>query len=300
MTQNPYLYGAASAEPPGYSTRQPEKRGPDGGKTIWGQPDSKPGRFLWWDLLPVLPYFILMVVLPLGIWLLVGPAETPDDASGPILADPQAAFLENALYFVVLTALCLAVSAKALWRSLRVFTHTGLAWLKILLIPALYVGALLTNMILGMLAMGVTGVEPEVSANQMGIQEMTGVIPFWAALVVFGLLGPYVEEYFFRHLLIGKLSRHINIWVCAVISMAIFALMHVWEELVSGEFTLLIITLAPYLGLSVIFTLTYIFTGRSLMFVWLLHAFNNSMALVMTYFVLPHVEDIMPVGFGIF
>lgn len=263
-------------------------------KGIWGQPDSRPGRFRWWDLLPAVPYLGVMMVMPLVITFLMGPSveqtEGVVDADG---VDWLVEFVFNALLFVTFFGLALGVSGKALWRSARTFTHHALAWLKLVLVPVLWVAVLVVNAVLMAILMLIFGSEPEVSANQTGVEEMVGAVPFWAALLVFGVLGPYVEEYFFRHLLVGKLSRHLNIWVCAVLSILPFAFVHVAEELASGDLQLVLATVLPYLTMSVVFTLAYILSGRSLMFAWLLHAFNNSMALILQTFVMPHLPDDM-------
>lgn len=263
-------------------------------KGIWGQPDSSPGRFSWWDLLPTVPYLGVMVLLPLLLTALLGPSI--DEASGLMemdSADWALEFAVNAALFIVLFGLALGVSGKAVWRSMRTFSHHALAWLKLIAVPALWVMVLVINAVLMALLMMIFGSEPETSVNQAGVEEMVAAVPFWAALLVFGVLGPYVEEYFFRHLLVGKLSRHLNIWICAVISIVPFAFVHVAEELLSGDLQLVLSTVLPYLTMSVVFTLVYILSGRSLMFAWLLHAFNNSMALVLQTFVLPHLPDEM-------
>ncbi|GAA1810777.1 CPBP family intramembrane glutamic endopeptidase [Nesterenkonia flava] len=256
------------------------------------QPDSRPGRFLWWDLLPTVPYVVLFFGLPLFFTLVFGRQESTGGEAEAGMADPMLVFLENAIIFGGIFALCLLVSGKALLRSTITFTHRAIAWLKLLLIPAIWFGVILANLFMTLVIWRLTGQEPDTSANQAGIEEMTGVVPFWAALAIFGLIGPYVEEYFFRHLLVGKLSRHLNIWICGVISVAIFAFMHVAVELFSGDWMLLLLTVVPYLTMSVAFTVAYILTGRSLAFVWLLHAFNNCVALLVTYYVLPWAEEL--------
>lgn len=291
------VYGSAGPMPsPGVDPRGrplPDPRDKYS-KGIWGQPDSLPGRFRWWDLFPTVPYLGVMVVLPLLVTALMGPSTSEAaDLMEMDRTDWVLEFAFNAVLFVILFGLSIGVSGKALWRSMRTFSHHALAWLKLIAVPALWVVVLVINAVLMALLMLIFGSEPETSANQAGVEEMVAAVPFWLALLVFGLLGPYVEEYFFRHLLVGKLSRHLNIWVCAVISILPFAFVHVAEELVSGELQLVLATVLPYLTMSVVFTLAYIFSGRSLMFAGLLHAFNNSMALVLQTFVLPHIPDEM-------
>ncbi|MDS2172804.1 CPBP family intramembrane metalloprotease [Nesterenkonia sp. CL21] len=272
-------------QPPAQTLPDPKDRYSRG---IWRQPDSRPGRFLWWDLLPTVPYLVII----LGANLVTMMFFPGGDEVTLTSAESRQEFLINGLIFGSLTVLILAVAGKALWRSLVVFTHHALAWLKIFLIPAMWLSIVVLNVMLMALIMTVTGQEPETSANQAGIEAMLQAVPFWAALLVLGLLGPLVEEYIFRHLLIGKLSRHLNIWLCAVISVLPFALIHVSSEIISGDLMGVLTTVVPYLTMSIIFTLAYIFSGRSLLFVWLVHAFNNCMAVTLQYWLSPLLEDI--------
>ncbi|WP_258934298.1 CPBP family intramembrane metalloprotease [Nesterenkonia pannonica] len=200
-------------------------------------------------------------------------------------------FAENAVIFGILLALILPLNLKALIRSFRVFTHSGLAFLKLLAVPGLWLVTIVANLIITLLIMAIFGQEPTTSENQVGLEAMMQVVPFWAALLLFGIVVPYIEEYFFRHQLVGKLSTKLNIWVCAVISILIFAAVHVTAELVTGDLMLIMTSLFTYLTMSIIMTLAYIFSGRSLAFAWFVHAFNNIVAVCSMYFLLPYVDD---------
>ncbi|MFP3480898.1 CPBP family intramembrane glutamic endopeptidase, partial [Burkholderia sp. SIMBA_057] len=65
------------------------------------------------------------------------------------------------------------------------------------------------------------------SENQLGIQGLLQHVPAWLMVPLLVVLGPFVEEYLFRHLVIGKLSRHVNIWICCALSVFLFASIHV-------------------------------------------------------------------------
>ncbi|GAA1140252.1 CPBP family intramembrane glutamic endopeptidase [Nesterenkonia lutea] len=257
-----------------------------------GQRDSEPGRFTWSDLIAVLAYVVVMLVGGVSLLGLVPPFSTML-GSGIEEEVQQAQFLLNVVGYGLIFALAIAFSAKAFWRSVKAFGY--LWWLKLLLVPVAWVGTLILT---ALVVFGLGG-EPETSENQLAIEGMLQYVPFLAAVVVMGLLGPYVEEYFFRHLLIGKLSRFINIWICGVISVITFPLLHFIPALVTmlispGMATdLTIVSVVPYLVMGSVFTLAYILTGRSLVYAWLLHAFNNVMALVMAYFVQPRLEQFL-------
>ena len=113
---------------------------------------------------------------------------------------------------------------------------------------------LLTIMVNGIIA-ALTG-QVVTSENQAALESMAGTVPLPVMLVVTALFGPFVEEYLFRHLLIGKLSRKLNVWVCAVISV-LFASIHFvgagigsWTEVV------------PYVMLGVMMAVAYILSGK--------------------------------------
>lgn len=256
------------------------------------QRDSEPGRFIWGDLIAVLAYVVVMLVGGVSLLALLPPFSTML-GSGVEEQEQQALFLLNVIGYTVMVVIALAFSAKALIRSIRAFGH--LWWLKLLLVPVAWVGTLIVTAVL-VLSLGG---EPETSENQLAIESMLSFVPFLAAVLVMGLLGPYVEEYFFRHLMIGKLSRYINIWICGVLSVITFPLLHFIPALVmmladpGAPTDLTLISVVPYVVMGSVFTLAYILTGRSLVYAWLLHAFNNVMALVMAYFVQPQLEQFL-------
>ena len=85
-----------------------------------------------------------------------------------------------------------------------------------------------------------------------------------------GIGVPVIEEMFFRHILIGKLSAYVPTWLVASISAALFAYMHShqWQDLFM------------YLPLSIVLTLVYVKSGKNVAYSWLFHALNNSIMLI--------------------
>lgn len=249
------------------------------------QLDADPGRFTWWDAGATLLYLLGFLGGGLSLMVISIPAVGQMLSSGDEEGVLMVSFLGNAFSYGVMGVIAVVLSLGALIRSIRTFAY--LWWLKLLLIPVIWVGILVFNAALVL----IIGEEPQTSQNQEGIEAMLGVVPFLAAFVVIALLGPYVEEYFFRHLLIGKLSRHVNIWICAAISVVSFPLLHFLPALVGAADDLTLVAVLPYLTMGLAFTLAYILTGRSLIYAWLLHAFNNTMSLLVTYYVMPWAED---------
>ena len=85
-----------------------------------------------------------------------------------------------------------------------------------------------------------------------------------------GIGVPVIEEMFFRHILIGKLSAYAPTWLVASISAALFAYMHShqWQDFLM------------YLPLSIGLTLVYVKSGKNVAYSWLFHALNNSIMLI--------------------
>ena len=85
-----------------------------------------------------------------------------------------------------------------------------------------------------------------------------------------GIGVPVIEEIFFRHILIGKLSAYAPTWLVASISAALFAYMHChqWQDFFM------------YLPLSIVLTLVYVKSGKNVAYSWLFHALNNSIMLI--------------------
>lgn len=238
---------------------------------------------MWWDLGAFLVYAVGFLGGLVG-FVLVLPPMNQMMASGDAVQQNQALFIVQAVAYGGIGLIAVVLSGAALWRSIKAFAY--LWWLKLLLIPVAWIATIVINAIV------VTAIsdQPEVSQNQQDIEQMLSAVPFGVAVIVIALLGPYVEEYFFRHLMVGKLSRHINIWICGVISVITFPLLHFIPALIGLSDDLSVVTVIPYVTMGIIFTVAYILTGRSLIYAWLLHAFNNFMSLVMMYFVAPRLE----------
>lgn len=243
-------------------------------------PDWEPGRFHWGDAVVVLAYAGLMLFglgLPLAMLLGLVPGDL---AAFDLVRD---GFTVNMVSYAILTALVLIVAWRPLVTSLRVF-RTG-TWWKILLLPAVWFTCILVNV----LVLSLIG-EAQTSANQAALEEMSAQAPPVLMILMTVVGAPLVEEYLFRHLLIGKLSRWINVWVCAVVSVLAFTLLHFLGT--GGDFRL--VETVPYLTLAVAITVSYILMGRSFGYAVLLHMVNNGIAIAMLYLVAPLLPDTLP------
>ncbi|MCV7593392.1 CPBP family intramembrane glutamic endopeptidase [Micrococcus aloeverae] len=272
VAPSPYGHpGAPGGVPAGWPGHRPAAR---------TAPDWTPGRFHWGDAVVVLVYVALMV-LGLGLWLAVSLGLVPGDLEAFDLV--RDGFTVNIVSYTILVVLVLAVAWRPLVTSLRVF-RTG-TWWKLLLLPATWLACIVVNVIV----LSLIG-EAQTSANQAALEEMTTQAPPVLMILMTVVAAPLVEEYLFRHLLIGKLSRWINVWVCAVVSVLAFTLLHFLGT--GGDFRL--VETVPYLTLAVAITVSYILMGRSFGYAVLLHVVNNGIAIAMLYLVAPLLPDTLP------
>ena len=119
----------------------------------------------------------------------------------------------------------------------------------------------------GSIRFALYGSNPPIATNQQGVMDALFDGTLGLVFSFFVTVGvPVIEEIFFRHILIGKLSAYAPTWLVASISAALFAYMHShqWQDFFS------------YLPLSIILTLVYVKSGKNVAYSWLFHALNNS------------------------
>jgi membrane protease YdiL (CAAX protease family) len=198
---------------------------------------------------------------------------------GAFKDDESALFAVNLIVYVVMFTGVLIMGFDTLRRSFATFKYYP--WTKFLMIP----GAWLGTLIIGATALVIMG-NPIKSENQLVIESMTRSVPFVTMFAVTAVMGPLVEEYIFRHLLIGKLSRKINVWVCVAISAVLFTGLHF---IGAGSFDLT--SAIPYTTLGIMISVAYVVTGKSFAYAYVLHFFNNAVALTLSYTLLPFFQQ---------
>jgi len=174
--------------------------------------------------------------------------------------------LSSCLFILALIAAWPALQQDSLLYRRRPLLAFGI-------VPLALVAMLISTAALVLAAGGPAG-----SVNQSGLESMMRVLPPAAVVPLLVVTGPFVEEFLFRHLLIGKLSRYLNVWICAAISLFAFALLHL-----AGKEAITFPTLAPYLGLGLVLVLVYVLCGRNLLLVYSLHLAKNLLALLVFY-----------------
>jgi membrane protease YdiL (CAAX protease family) len=194
--------------------------------------------------------------------------------------DPTiAVYSVNLLFYGGVGVLAVAAARHVVSRDLRVLATRP--WFTLLMVPLAVVAMLILTAIL----VALTG-PVQNSANQVNVQALVQHVPPWLIVPLLVIVGPFVEEYIFRHLLIGKLSRRINIWVCCVVSAALFAVLHI-----VGQETLTLQVLMPYLAMGAVLVFVYVWAGRNVMFSYFVHASKNLLAVIFIYAIPPDVLE---------
>lgn len=107
--------------------------------------------------------------------------------------------------------------------------------------------------------------------NQDQLLEAGAGAPLIFTLLVFGILGPILEEIVFRHILINRFSHYIGTTIASIISIIIFTLLHTNQ----------LSDIAIYLPGSVILTIAYLISKRSLAYVMAIHVLNNCLGFIL-------------------
>jgi uncharacterized protein len=196
--------------------------------------------------------------------------------------DPAVAvYSVNLLFYGGVGILALAAARRVVTRDLLVLATRP--WFTLLMVPLAVVAMLILTAVL----VSLTG-PVQNSANQANLQALLQHVPPWLIVPLLVVVGPFVEEYIFRHLLIGKLSRRVNIWVCCAVSTVLFAALHI-----VGQETLTLPVLMPYLAMGATLVFVYVWTGKNLMFSYFVHAAKNLLAVVFIYAIPPELLEQM-------
>ena len=142
---------------------------------------------------------------------------------------------------------------------------------KIALLLSLW---LLVTMTQGAIRLAIYGPNPPVAQNQQGVVSALSDSALGLTFAFFVAIGmPLVEEIFYRHILIGKLSPYAPTWLLGSISAFLFAYMHCheWQDM------------TMYLPVGIILTLVYVKSGKNIAYAWMYHALNNSIMTALVF-----------------
>ena len=189
-----------------------------------------------------------------------------------LIPDPVlAGYAVNLTFYLCAGALALWASWRFAVREARILATRP--WLTLAVIP----GSVLAMLLLTAVAVALTG-PTETAVNQEAVQGLVVSLPPLLIIPLLVLIAPFVEEYIFRHLLIGKLSRYLNIWICCVLSVALFAGIHI-----AGKEALALEVLLPYLAMGAVLVGVFIWAGNNFILSYAVHAAKNLLAVLLTY-----------------
>lgn len=178
----------------------------------------------------------------------------------------------TAINLVVDTVLLIVVLAFFAREFFPAFSYLRTRpFLKILLLFGLWI---LVVIVQAATRIALYGLNPPIADNQQQVMNALNDGTLGLVFTFFVGIGvPVIEEIFFRHILIGKLSAYAPTWLVASISAALFAYMHShqWQDF----FT--------YLPLSIVLTLVYVMSGKNVAYSWLFHALNNTIMVILMF-----------------
>ena len=132
----------------------------------------------------------------------------------------------------------------------------------------------LVTMVQGAIRLSIYGPNPPVAQNQQGVVSALSDSALGLTFAFFVAIGmPLVEEIFYRHILIGKLSAYAPTWLLGSISTFLFAYMHCheWQDM------------TMYLPIGIILALVYVKSGKNIAYSWMYHALNNSIMVAVVF-----------------
>lgn len=191
----------------------------------------------------------------------------------------SATFAINLVFYLVVGTFAALAAWRVVDRDLRILATRP--WFTLLMVPV----SLLVMVVFAAILVAATGAS-ETSVNQAAVQGLVRQIPAWLVIPLLVIVAPFVEEYIFRHLLIGKLSRRLNIWLCCALSVLLFAAIHV-----VGREGLVLDVLMPYLAMGAVLVAVYVWTGKNVMFSYFVHGAKNLLAVIFMYAIPPELLD---------
>ncbi|MES5865722.1 CPBP family glutamic-type intramembrane protease [Bacillus cereus group sp. RP32] len=205
----------------------------------------------------MLVIFTLFVPFQIGLFILFGISLLTN------VNLVESEFLLSAIGFTVPAIVGIIFFRKEIIQSFTYFKEKTI--LKIVSIPmVVLLMVIIENSIMHFLATG----QPE---NQEQLLERGGEVPLIFTLLVFGILGPILEEIVFRYILINRFSHYIGTAIASIISILIFTFLHTNQ----------LSDYAIYLPGAVILTMAYLISKRSLAYVMAIHMLNNCLSFIL-------------------
>ncbi len=201
--------------------------------------------------------YILFALLQIGLFILFGISLLTNSN----LVESE--FVLSAIGLTVPAIVGIIFFRKEIIESFTYFKEKTI--LKIVSIPMVVLFTVIVEQIvMRFLATG----QPE---NQEQLLETGAEIPLIFTLLVFGILGPILEEIIFRYIILNRFSHYIGTAIASTISIIIFTFMHTNQ----------LSDIAIYLPGAVILTAAYLISNRSLAYVMGIHILNNCLGFIL-------------------
>ncbi|AJI39435.1 CAAX protease self-immunity family protein [Bacillus anthracis] len=201
--------------------------------------------------------YILFALLQIGLFILFGISLLTNSN----LVESE--FALSAIGLTVPAIVGIIFFRKEIIESFTYFKEKTI--LKIVSIPMVVLFTVIVEQIvMRFLATG----QPE---NQEQLLETGAEIPLIFTLLVFGILGPILEEIIFRYIILNRFSHYIGTAIASIISITIFTLFHTNQ----------LSDIAIYLPGAVILTAAYLISKRSLAYVMAIHILNNCFGFIL-------------------
>lgn len=235
---------------------------------------------LKWDLKDVAFFLFFYVALQLVSGLLIMGVSKWDLLSEGVLRYVSlfwSTFGVNLIVFLVLLAY-LSKHFKIAWEDLglkwiRPFQHFGLGLLSYIGFVPIFFGLVLMSA----LVCSALGIQPQPHVIVMIFQEETSRIVLALLALFASLIGPILEEIFFRGFIYPAAKKRWGVPVGMIVTSLFFAAIHM------NAFQFF-----PILGLGLLLTFLYEATG-SLIPSITLHALNNTVSVIFTFSLIRHI-----------
>lgn len=113
-------------------------------------------------------------------------------------------------------------------------------------------------------------------SNENNVVQVLAHFPPIITILVLGVVGPVVEELFFRQFLVGTLSDRYSRTVAVVVSAILFALNHAQRFQVSE-----LLAVCLHLPTGIVWGILFLRTNKNIYFTSCLHIFNNLMVFLL-------------------
>ncbi|HFJ9273828.1 type II CAAX endopeptidase family protein [Bacillus cereus] len=206
----------------------------------------------------MLVVFTMFVIFQIGVLILVGVLLLTN------VNLVESEFATTVAAFIVPAIIGISFYRKEILQSFSYFKEKTI--LKVVSIPMVVLLTLILETFVTKFL-----VNTDQSVNQDLVNQAASEVPFIFAVLLVGVVGPIVEEIVFRHILVNKFSSYVGTAIASIVSILLFTVLHSQNL---SDF-------AIYLPGSVIYTVAYLISKRSLAYIIAIHVLNNVLSLIL-------------------